>query len=82
MNTLCITFSNDNKERFIEVTLKPWGSSLIVFPNSTLIIITSYIKQPIETRWSHEVGHDGLSIWLWKGCRAKVTIDGVDVTPL
>jgi hypothetical protein len=62
----------------ITVIIEPWAEEFSL-PADSILLITVRCAQSgqIET----EIGPGRLSLWLWGGCRVRVSIDDQDKTP-
>jgi hypothetical protein len=68
---------NQNEKEF-KVLVEPWAAEFAIPPKSTLKIKILHTEPgEIET----VVDPNCLTIWLWRGCRAEVSLDGRDQTP-
>jgi hypothetical protein len=71
-------FQNQSADPII-VIIEPWAEEFSVPSNSVLLIdIDSTKTGLLETAMNSKY----FTVWLWGGCRAKVSLDGEDRTPL
>lgn len=78
MSDQVMTFNFGNKTTArIVIWLEPWAEEIPVDPGSELVLKIHYVDvDTIETEQTAEF----FVIWLWRGCRAQVLVDGEDRT--
>lgn len=60
------------------VYIEPWPEEFEVLPKSVLVVTISFTHlEPMGI----VAGPDFLTLWLWKSCTAKVSLDGKEQTP-
>jgi hypothetical protein len=62
----------------LQVIIEPWAEEFTLRPGSVLSVAILHDQLGLlET----EMGPGYLTMWLWKGCRAEVSLDDKDQTP-
>jgi len=68
----------NNESKILTMIVEPWAEEFSIPPGSALTLkIFNTTAGPIDT----EINKDYFVIWLWRGCRVQVSIDGKDQTP-
>lgn len=83
MDNQSVTFKfANNKENTIIIIIEPWAEEITMPFNSNLTVEIFYEKLGSIETISNVLGtQEYFTIWLWKGCRAKLFLDNKDVTP-